>query len=1264
MLTIGASHVNAFAGLNGGSADELGFKLQDASFALALMADQAAPARKWTALSADVGSIAFVGVDSVTIVAEDISVNINSAALATDAVVDFAASPLAVATGPGSFLDIDLDGDKGALTAVQIGRATLAISDYIYVSGGFYFAKSSGLSVDVVTGLPAAYPATMDPALRAGLGKLSSLAPDHSRIEGLQVDTTTLSASNVKVFAGLGPYFVDANDNGLFDDDESLNPDAIGINLDGIDFGLVLMDSSLLADPDSVVPKLFALKLDWQHPLDIDWDFFKFQVDGLTVSANQGDLWRGGKLGSPFADFTTLPDGGLEIPTTGAPIVLDYDRAFLGVSIDHALLNVGDFFQIEGGFAFEKASNTKVDVVTGLPALPVGPAAGVVNSLASMKTAGYLSADNSRLNDLPMDVMSFGASDVVITIGDTSDPLFVIDGIDIGFTLMRATKAVDPAAVVPTLYAMKATWAHPLDVDWDFMRLKVDGLSVRMNQGGNWTAGLDLAPYIDFTSSFGAQGLEIGTGGDPVFIDFDHPMIGVAVEHALITIDNFFFIEGGFAIEKSSSVVLDLATGFGNADPAAAAALAPLVSKGYTSPGHYSRIEGMPMNGMTLGLSDVNLFVGSGPYFVDSNDDGVIDSADERNSDAIGLVVENLDLALAIFTDPSRVVPKLWALSATSDLVSFTGVEGLTIEASGAHVAANQGGVWNGTTISPNIDFISSFGAGGLRVATGNDPVALDFQAGYVGVQIARATLAISEFVYVQGAFSFEKGQRQKVTIDTGLTLGNLAMAPTIAYLETVADVSSDWAQVSNLAVESLTIGMRDVDVFVGYGKPDFDSATPIREQGQLFGLAVSDVDLALAILTPTAKQVKLPTFIALKASAGEFIVAGGQDLFELSGHDIEVQVNWSTGWQGVANSSPSIDFGASFPAGGGLLVPTGAEPILLDFKGAFIQAVVQDALLAVSEFVHLSGDFAFRRGGSQEITVNAGLLGSISGVRANSIEFGANNVQAFVGVNGPYRDANDAINADAIGLVIDKFDFGMTILTTETPDILRPETLLVPAGTKFTALKAHGEQIGFVGFGDFIEFSLNDVNVGVNSSSRPGLIADFTNGGQRAGYSVATGGAPVLLDFNNAIIEASVGHALASVAGIVSLEGGFAFQKRSLRQIGFNAPGLEIIAPAQALVVAGKNIYGFAGINGPYRSDTTGPAGVPDGLIDELDPASEDAIGFAIDDLDFAMAMVAPAAAAGLPVPGVNFYSFAATAARAGLVGTDPFLTLGGWRG
>jgi hypothetical protein len=57
------------------------------------------------------------------------------------------------------------------------------------------------------------------------------------------------------------------------------------------------------------------------------------------------------------------------------------------------------------------------------------------------------------------------------------------------------------------------------------------------------------------------------------------------------------------------------------------------------------------VNVMTIGASDVNAFVGvGGPYFVDSDQDGDIDTNDMPQTEgAMGFVLRDLDFALALF---------------------------------------------------------------------------------------------------------------------------------------------------------------------------------------------------------------------------------------------------------------------------------------------------------------------------------------------------------------------------------------------------------------------------------------------------------------------------------------------------------------------------------------------------------------------------------------------------------------------------------------
>src|SRR5690606_36363636 len=172
-LTIGASGVDAFIGLNGGTEEAFGLEATDVDFGLALLTeklDGGQAGRSWTSLQATVGSVGFVGVDGLTIEATNLSVVINSAA--TDGTVaDYSAQALEVPTGPETSLEFDMDGAEGDLLEVR-GELDIDLFGFFQVSGGFALKKST---------------------------KTVTLAND----EVVSVDALTIGASGVDAFIGL-----------------------------------------------------------------------------------------------------------------------------------------------------------------------------------------------------------------------------------------------------------------------------------------------------------------------------------------------------------------------------------------------------------------------------------------------------------------------------------------------------------------------------------------------------------------------------------------------------------------------------------------------------------------------------------------------------------------------------------------------------------------------------------------------------------------------------------------------------------------------------------------------------------------------------------------------------------------------------------------------------------------------------------------------------------------------------------------------------
>ena len=100
LLTIGGSGLGAFAGIGGGTSNELGLKLTGVEFGLVLATSKADTARKWTALEATAASVSFVGLGSnLQIGATNVGVLINQADGEATDVIDFKSTNLSVPTG-------------------------------------------------------------------------------------------------------------------------------------------------------------------------------------------------------------------------------------------------------------------------------------------------------------------------------------------------------------------------------------------------------------------------------------------------------------------------------------------------------------------------------------------------------------------------------------------------------------------------------------------------------------------------------------------------------------------------------------------------------------------------------------------------------------------------------------------------------------------------------------------------------------------------------------------------------------------------------------------------------------------------------------------------------------------------------------------------------------------------------------------------------------------------------------------------------------
>ncbi len=571
---------------------------------------------------------------------------------------------------------------------------------------------------------------------------------------------------------------------------------------------------------------------------------------------------------------------------------------------------------------------------------------------------------------------------------------------------------------------------------------------------------------------------------------------------------------------------------------------------------------------ISVGASGVDAFAGNGPYFVDLNNDGVIDAA--PSEDAVGVAITNLDLGLVMMigselssppdptTDPAGAVnyaARYLSLTATADSAALVGMgDTVTAELRGLSVEVNlaTSPVQNPLFSPEVIDFSQSAG-GGLLVETGdltNPTVMLSSSKEILAARAEDFTLAISDYLYVHGAgLALEKGPDQTVTLADGTTTKEVSV---------------------------LTIGASNVDAFAGLGPYFIDSNNDGVIDGSdtpssdAVGLAIENLDLGLAVMqstdltaVPTDPQAAVDyvaNYIALSATADRAALVGIEDVVTAELLDLTVEVNLATSrLQNQVLHPSAIDF--STLTGGGLSVPTGDSTnpsVLLSSTQEIILASAGQVSLDVAGVIFVDGSLAFSKGATQWVDSALG-----DPRQVDLLTIGGEDLYGFAGVGGPYRqdtngdgviDGSDTVNTNATGLSLEGLTFGMALMR---------DTIGL---NKYVGLKAETDTLQLVGvdgvtaIAENVVVELNEVVPQPNPPTRLDVI-DFTSfdGGK---LSVETGGANTVdLDFNERLLAAS-GHLTVNVLDMVELDGVFDFSL-SPTQILAYVDGTASVGPA-----------------------------------------------------------------------------------------------------
>lgn len=539
--------------------------------------------------------------------------------------------------------------------------------------------------------------------------------------------------------------------------------------------------------------------------------------------------------------------------------------------------------------------------------------------------------------------------------------------------------------------------------------------------------------------------------------------------------------------------------------------------------------------------------------------------------------------------------------------------------------------------------------------------------------------LTVDDFVSVSGNVTVRRNQTASVAVVETLTDGGQSTR--------------------NVAMDVLTIAGSGLHAFVGSGGPyrvdsdldvdadnDGDPTNDLEVNPNATGLLLDDVDFGVAILQPTSSKANanLPArFLGVRATAGTAGLVGISDQFKLNANDVDVVINRG-GLLKDGNGSAIADFSAadldSDGEAGFTLSAVGAESsVAIDLPGqAITRASVGNAIVEVSDFMHLSGGLSIERGTTANlavVTTKTDKTTSTDQVEMQVLTIGGSHLQAFVGTNGPYqRDENFDVdencdgnpfndfvtNSDAVGITVSDASFGAAILSPVDTEAGLPD---------FVAVTANAVQAGLVGASD-VQLEGYGVAVAFN---RGGELADNSgtavinfetsdpdDDAQTKGLSIATGTGTesIVIDLpGSEVTRASIANAVVGISDFVSVTGGISIEQGTTANLAINTRTADgktdvELAEVNVLTIGGSHLQAFVGANGPYQrdedfsEDTNG-----DGNLFNDWVTNSAATGLTVSDLTFGVAILSPTDAdSGLP----EFTVVKASAGQAGLVGVD----------
>jgi Ca2+-binding RTX toxin-like protein len=536
---------------------------------------------------------------------------------------------------------------------------------------------------------------------------------------------------------------------------------------------------------------------------------------------------------------------------TDASDPLNALEATTGISVSGYLtVQIASFVQIRGGFAFTQSSGVEM-ILAG----DTNPTEG------SLITLGFGQL-NVFVGDGPYFVDNNG--DTVIDANDTTPNADAM-----GLLLKNTTIAValfKPTTGTGSYYAVSAFAEdfEPLGLDLGTsgtFDLSASGYRIEVN-GGSGGGAMNFA-------ALPAGKLVVATGAVPVEFKYSTALLRLAIEDARLEIADYVYVSGGFAFTRQTN--MDVALSGGGNDN---------------------------VNVLAFGAGNVDVFVGSGPYFQDGKE--------ERDPNAIGLALENVNFGLLLMKSTNNPATKYTALMVTADRVGLVGLDSLILTAAGVTVEYNS-------SKRPVDNKVIDFSGDPYFLDTGNGVLEINYDSKVLRASVEDAQLQIGSYVFIRGGLAFEKGGLDE---SFNLTVG----APTI--------------------MSTINVGAQDLTMFFGVDGPywtDLDgdgaiswsdadgntltqleanSADDIVDVGETaelnpnaVGLAITNANFAMTLVKPKVGATK---YLALHATADQLGFVG-IDAFQLEASRVVVDLNLALGG-GATSLTPVINFASTYP--------------------------------------------------------------------------------------------------------------------------------------------------------------------------------------------------------------------------------------------------------------------------------------------------------------------------------------------------------------